>query len=79
MIRFGWLSLPILAAVVFAAPADHERGLLAGPVKAKSYSKLAFGPDGILFLGDSIGAKIYALDLDDRKAVEIVKRGRWLL
>jgi hypothetical protein len=73
MNRFGWLSLPILAAVAFAAPADHERGLLAGPVKARSYTKLAFGPDGILFVGDSIGARIYALDLEDRKPVEIVK------
>jgi hypothetical protein len=63
----------ILTAIAFAAPADHERSLVAGPVKAKSYTKLAFGPDGILFVGDSMAAKIYALDLDDRKPVEIVK------
>jgi hypothetical protein len=73
MNRFGWIFLPVLAVAVLAAPADRERGLLVGPVKAKSYTRLAFGPDGILFVGDSIGARIYALDLDDHKPVEIVK------
>ena len=47
-------------------PADPGR-TVTGPIAARSYSKLAFGPGGILFLGDSIGARIYALDLDDRK------------
>ena len=60
MNRFGWLALLILTATAFAAPADHER-LVAGPVKAKSYTKLAFGPDGILFVGDSMAARIWAV------------------
>src|SRR5260370_23394045 len=44
-----------------------------GPIKAKSYSRLAFSPDGILFVGDSIGARIYALDLGDRQRQDAVK------
>jgi hypothetical protein len=73
MYRFVWFALPILAAAALAAPPAPPTTLVSGPLKARSYSKLAFGPDGILFVGDSIGAKIYALDLDDRKPVEIVK------
>jgi len=56
----------LLAALAFVAPSAHGGGPTVGPVNAKSYSKLAFAPDGILFVGDSIGARIYALDLGDR-------------
>jgi len=55
------------------AASAYGAGPTVGPVKAKSYSKLAFGPDGILFVGDSIGAKVYALDLGDRTPVGEVK------
>ena len=71
MYRFGLIVL--ISTLVFAAPPASDRGLVTGPLKAKSYTKLAFGPDGILFLGDSMSAKIYALDLDDRKPFEIAK------
>jgi hypothetical protein len=62
------LLLPLLlsAAVVFAEPAASTSNFAAGAVKAKSYSKLAFSPDGILFVGDSIGGRIFALDLGDK-------------
>jgi hypothetical protein len=43
-----------------------------GPVNAKSYSKLTFSPDGALFLADSIGARIYALDFGDRERSKAV-------
>ncbi|MGH9631481.1 MAG: hypothetical protein ACRD7E_24515 [Bryobacteraceae bacterium] len=31
---------------------------------------MAFGPDGILFVGDSVGATVLALDTDDRKSAK---------
>jgi hypothetical protein len=37
----------------------------AGKVELKSAGALAIGPDGILFVGDSVGGKIVALDVDD--------------
>ena len=40
----------------------------AGKVEIKSAGALAIGPDGILFVGDSIGAQIVALDVDDASA-----------
>ncbi len=62
------LLLPVLllAVAAFAEPAASTSNFAAGPVKAKSYSKLAFSPDGILFVGDSIGGRIFALDLGDK-------------
>lgn len=40
-----------------------------GALKARSFSKMTFAPDGTLFVGDAIGARIYALDLGDKQAV----------
>src|SRR5262245_61685694 len=39
-----------------------------GKAELKSVGELAFGPDGILFAGDSVGAAIYAIDTNDRKS-----------
>ena len=38
----------------------------AGKVELKSAGALAMGPDGILFVGDSVGGQIVALDVEDR-------------
>src|SRR5580704_4018464 len=40
--------------------------LSSGKAQLKSAGPLAFGPDGILFVGDSVGASIVALDTGDR-------------
>jgi hypothetical protein len=37
----------------------------SGKVELKSAGALAMGPDGILFVGDSVGGAIVALDVDD--------------
>jgi len=66
-----FVSAALATAALAALPAEGKP--TAGPVKPKSLSKLAFGPDGILFVGDSIGARIYALDLGDRTPVTTVK------
>src|SRR5215831_17346869 len=39
-----------------------------GKAGLKSAGALAIGPDGVLFVGDSAGAAIYALDVNDRGA-----------
>ena len=58
-------ALLILVAMAFAAPSN---GLVAGKADLKSAGPLAFGPDGILFVGDSVQASIFALDTGDNKA-----------
>lgn len=54
----GWL---LSIAVGQAA----EWGLKEGTPEIKSATALAFGPDGILFVGDAKGATIYAIDTKD--------------
>jgi hypothetical protein len=40
-------------------------GLKNGPVELKSGGPMAFGPEGILFVGDTTAATIYAIGTDD--------------
>jgi hypothetical protein len=59
-----------LAISVTAAPkpASPLADLSAGKVQLISAGALAFGPDGILFVGDSVGGTVVAIDTGDRKA-----------
>src|SRR5690349_1316752 len=49
------------AAIAFGAST-----MQTGKAGLKSAGALAFGPDGILFVGDSIGATLTALDVNDK-------------
>ena len=40
-------------------------GLAAGSPDIKSVGPLAFGPEGVMFVGDNVGAAIFALDVGD--------------
>ena len=42
-----------------------EYGLRAGTADIRSAGPIAFGPDGILFLADNAGARVYAVDVAD--------------
>jgi hypothetical protein len=55
----------LAAALAFGA---NTSGFTAGKVDLKSAASLAFGPDGVLFVGDSLNATIFALDTEDRTA-----------
>jgi len=52
----------LTAAIALAA---NTAGMKAGKAELKWAGSLAFGPDGILFVGDSLGAAIYAIDTED--------------
>src|SRR5580698_866530 len=64
-----------LAIGVTAArkPASPVADLPSGKVQLQSAGALAFGPDGILFVGDSVGGSIVAIDTQDRKAASGAK------
>jgi hypothetical protein len=49
---------------------NNPYGLKKGTPAIQSISALAFGPDGILFIGDSKSASIFAVDTKDKTAVE---------
>jgi hypothetical protein len=55
-----------VSSLVIAAPATT--GMTMGKADLKSAGPLAFGPDGVLFIGDSIGAKVVAIETGDTKA-----------
>jgi hypothetical protein len=58
------LSLTLLTAV---ADAGVKTGLKVGTPDLKSAGPLAFGPDGILFVGDSQSAAVFAIATGDTK------------
>ena len=60
------LVLAMFTAIAAAESPAYDKGMTVGSVHPKSFSRLAFGPQGILFVGDSIGAQVVALDLNDR-------------
>jgi len=65
------LSLTAALALTVAAarkPTGLAADLRSGKAQLKSAGALAFGPDGVLFVGDSIGGQVVALDTNDRTA-----------
>jgi hypothetical protein len=48
----------------------HPYGLHTGTPAIKSISAITFGPDGILFIGDSKSASVFAIDTRDKTATD---------
>jgi hypothetical protein len=72
-------ALMALAALIVVGPAraaetDLTASLKAETVTLKSAGPLAFGPQGILFIGDPATANIYAIDTGDRIAAQTKDR-----
>jgi hypothetical protein len=75
------LILPALAAALLLAGPARAAGDLLGSLKQgtpelKSAGPLAFGPEGILFIGDPQGAAVVAVDTGDRSAPARAERPR---
>jgi len=62
------LAIGLTAARQPASPSPLP-DLPSGKVQLMSAGALAFGPNGVLFVGDSIGGSIVAIDTQDSKAV----------
>jgi hypothetical protein len=70
-----YYALAIFVAVVAMIAGTNRRdalreGFVNGTADVKSISALAFGPDGVLFIGDSKSASVFALDTKDNAKVE---------
>ena len=66
--RAGLLVLGLVfASNVMASGASAVDTLSQGKVELQSAGTLAFGPEGILFVGDSTAAVIWAIDTSDRQ------------
>ncbi len=69
--RTCWLWAALLGLALCACSlqaAALTDSLAKGTPDAKSLGALAFGPEGILFVGDARGAAIFAIDTGDRPA-----------
>ncbi len=60
-------SLSLCLIVCVQASAADIYGLTAGKPDIKSAGPLAFGPDGVLFIGDPMGAAVFAVQTGDKK------------
>jgi hypothetical protein len=63
------MTLFVLTATLFTTAAlseDYSSSLKKGKAELQSAGALTFGPDGILFVGDSVGGAIFALATEDR-------------
>jgi hypothetical protein len=68
-VKLERLFFVILAtAASLAAASNLTSGMQSGKADLKSAGPLAFGPEGILFVGDPIGAQVIAFDTGDAKA-----------
>jgi hypothetical protein len=62
----------VLAAVLgLATPLLAADGLTTGKPDIRSMSALAFGPEGVLFVGDSRGGAVFAVDLGGRATAQV--------
>jgi hypothetical protein len=67
------LTAALAIGVAARRPASPVADLPSGKVQLQSAGALAFGPDGILFVGDSLGGSVVAIDTQDRKAASGAK------
>ena len=62
-----WAAAAVAVALCAApALADLTSSLQKGTPDLKSAGPLAFGPDGVLFVADPMGASVFAIDTGDR-------------
>ena len=69
MRQFFLLSL-LLGMTVVLAGAGVPDEFVEGNPEIQSMSTLEFGPDGILFIGDSKAGAVFAVDTQDRTPFE---------
>src|SRR5437773_3886624 len=72
--QFRYTRVVLLAVAAFAFTVGSARAadslrdsLKSGTPELKSAGPLAFGPEGVLFIGDPQAAAIYAIDTGDNK------------
>lgn len=70
MKKLTLLSFFLVAAFTFTTygNTDFTKNFIFGNIEMNSVNSLAFGPDGILFIGDPIAAVVFALDTKDKTA-----------
>ncbi|TCC89159.1 hypothetical protein EZ428_15775 [Pedobacter frigiditerrae] len=70
-----FLAAIVAGVLLFAGTrkAANPYGLTVGTPEIKSITALSFGPNGVLFIGDSQSAAVFAVDTKDTKKVNTAK------
>lgn len=64
-------AIPVLLLVAYTNQSNSlTKGFKKGNPEVKSINALAFGPNGILFIGDSKSAAVFAIDTKDAELLE---------
>jgi hypothetical protein len=69
--RMAFTAAAVTGVAIIAianVPASATSGLKPGKLELKSAGALAFSPDGVLFIGDSLGGSVAAIGTNDRTA-----------
>jgi hypothetical protein len=69
--RAALAAVAVSAVAIIAiadVPVNLTGSLKPGKLQLKSAGALAFGPDGVLFIGDSLGGSVAAIDTNDHTA-----------
>ncbi|MEO1053000.1 MAG: hypothetical protein AAFX87_20360 [Bacteroidota bacterium] len=70
------LSLLLATTLAFAGtdkPTSLKANFVLGSPEIQSINAITFGPEGVLFIGDSKSGKIFAIDTQDEEKVESVE------
>lgn len=70
VVALGATTLVALLVLSIHRPVSAAAALTTGKVDLKSAGALEFGPDGVLFVGDSVGGAVVALDTKDTTPVK---------
>ncbi len=62
------LGLLACQTILAAEPTTEKADWKTGAVKLDSVSSIAFAPDGVLLIGDSMGAAVYAVQTKEKAA-----------
>jgi len=65
------ISALFITGLLYSNPGDGslKSGFILGDPEIKSVNALAFGPEGILFIGDSQRAEVFAIDTGDETSI----------
>ena len=64
------MSMIFVLFIAADRSSTNQYGMKKGTPGIRSISALAFGPDGILFIGDSKSASVFAIDTKDKTAAD---------
>ena len=71
--NYLFLLLALVGSIILASTTRYtsvREGFVNGTPEIKSINAIAFGPDGILFIGDSKSASVFAIDTKDNVKLE---------